>query len=68
MLMYKQRPEQNEISLALVPRDHPLIPPSDIEAETSGLLDRILDILSDKSRYIFLQAYDQHGFVTNIWQ
>lgn len=40
-----QRPERNEISLALVPRDHPLIPPPNLEAEASGLLDRLLDIL-----------------------
>ncbi|OCK96924.1 uncharacterized protein K441DRAFT_656220 [Cenococcum geophilum 1.58] len=42
-----RRPEQNEISLALVPRDHPLIPPQNLEAEASGLLDRLLSILQD---------------------
>lgn len=46
----QQRPEQNEISLALVPRDHPLIPPQNLEAETSGLLDRLLGILQEESR------------------
>ncbi|KAF2187032.1 hypothetical protein K469DRAFT_705582 [Zopfia rhizophila CBS 207.26] len=40
-----RRPEQNDISLALVPRDHPLIPYSTLEAEASGLLDRLLDIV-----------------------
>lgn len=44
-----QRPEQNEISLALVPRDHPVIPPPNLEAEASGLLDRLLSILQDNS-------------------
>ncbi|OCK80984.1 hypothetical protein K432DRAFT_381741 [Lepidopterella palustris CBS 459.81] len=42
-----RRPEQNEISLALVPRDHPLIPPPNLEAEASGLLDRLLSILHE---------------------
>ncbi|EKG22268.1 Armadillo-like helical protein [Macrophomina phaseolina MS6] len=43
-----RRPEHNEISLALVPRDHPLIPPANLEAEASGLLDRLLSILQDE--------------------
>ncbi|OJD29818.1 mrna cleavage and polyadenylation specificity factor complex subunit [Diplodia corticola] len=43
-----RRPEHNEISLALVPRDHPLIPPPNLEAEASGLLDRLLSILQDE--------------------
>jgi len=42
-----RRPDQNEISLALVPRDHSLIPPSNLEAEASGLLDRLLGVLQD---------------------
>lgn len=42
-----RRPEQNEISQALVPRDHPVIPPANLEAEASGLLDRLLSILQD---------------------
>jgi symplekin len=47
-----RKSEQNEISLALVPRNHPLLLSSDLEAETSGLLDRLLGILQDKTRYI----------------
>ncbi|KAK5174505.1 uncharacterized protein LTR77_001585 [Saxophila tyrrhenica] len=42
-----RRPEQNEISLALVPRDHKLISYSNLEAEASGLLDRLLGVLQD---------------------
>ncbi|KAI9694538.1 MAG: hypothetical protein M1822_000154 [Bathelium mastoideum] len=42
-----RRPEQNDISIALVPRDHPLIPPKNLEPEASGLLDRLLGILQD---------------------
>lgn len=42
-----RRPEHNEISLALVPRDHPIIPPANLEAEASGLLDRLLGVLQD---------------------
>lgn len=45
-----QRLEQNETSLALVPRDHPIIPPSNLEAEASGLLDRLLGVLQENSR------------------
>lgn len=44
-----RRPEQNEISLALVPRDHQIIPPNQLEAEASGLLDRLLGVLQDQS-------------------
>ncbi|TKX25580.1 putative pre-tRNA-processing protein [Elsinoe australis] len=50
MIADPRRPDQNEISLALVPRDHPVIPPSNLEAEASGLLDRLLDVLQDNSR------------------
>ncbi|TKA31803.1 hypothetical protein B0A50_01882 [Salinomyces thailandicus] len=42
-----RRPEQNEISLALVPREHPVMPPSNLEAEASGLLDRLLGVLQE---------------------
>lgn len=51
LLTRPQRPEQNEASLALVPRDHPIIPPSNLEAEASGLLDRLLSVLQDDSRF-----------------
>ncbi|EMC93128.1 hypothetical protein BAUCODRAFT_36792 [Baudoinia panamericana UAMH 10762] len=44
-----RRPEHNEISLALVPRDHPVLQPSQLEAEASGLLDRLLGVLQDDS-------------------
>ncbi len=49
----EKRPDQNEISLALVPRDHPLIPPRNLEAEASGLLDRLLNIFQENTRYAF---------------
>ncbi|KAF1808643.1 mRNA cleavage and polyadenylation specificity factor complex subunit [Eremomyces bilateralis CBS 781.70] len=44
-----RRPEANEVSIALVPRDHPLMQPDNLEAEASGLLDRILGILQENS-------------------
>ncbi|KAK0883043.1 hypothetical protein LTR87_003269 [Friedmanniomyces endolithicus] len=44
-----RRPEQNEISLALLSRDHPILRPSQLEAEASGLLDRLLGVLQDNS-------------------
>ncbi|KAH7399356.1 hypothetical protein BKA66DRAFT_407116 [Pyrenochaeta sp. MPI-SDFR-AT-0127] len=40
-----RRPDHSDISLALVPRDHPLIPYASLEAEGHGLLDRLLDII-----------------------
>lgn len=47
-----QRSEQNEVSLALVPRDHPLIPPSRLEPEALGLLDRLLNVFHEETRYV----------------
>ncbi|KAI9842309.1 MAG: hypothetical protein M1838_003178 [Thelocarpon superellum] len=44
-----RRPEQNEISLALVPRTHPIIPPPNLEAEASGLLDRLLNVFLEEA-------------------
>lgn len=49
-----QRPEQNETSLAIVPRDHPLIPLPSLEAEASGLLDRLLTIFQENSGYVHM--------------
>ena len=46
-----QRPDQNEVSIALVPRDHPLIPPPRLEPEASGLLDRLLNVFNEEIRY-----------------
>ncbi|WEW58472.1 hypothetical protein PRK78_003940 [Emydomyces testavorans] len=46
-----RRPEKNEISLALVPRNHPLVPLPNLEAEASGLLDRLLNVFLENSRY-----------------
>lgn len=45
-----QRQDPNDISLAHVPRDHPLIPYANLEAEASGLLDRMLDIIHGDHR------------------
>ncbi|KAK3072794.1 hypothetical protein LTR53_006166 [Teratosphaeriaceae sp. CCFEE 6253] len=44
-----RRPEQNEISLALLPRDHAVLQASLLEAEASGLLDRLLGVLQENS-------------------
>ncbi|KAH6638005.1 hypothetical protein C7974DRAFT_422942 [Boeremia exigua] len=40
-----RRPDHSDISLALVPRDHPVISYVSLEAEGHGLLDRLLDII-----------------------
>lgn len=42
-----RRSDQNEVSIALVPRDHPLIPPPRLEPEASGLLDRLLNVFNE---------------------
>ncbi|KIW22939.1 uncharacterized protein PV07_11182 [Cladophialophora immunda] len=42
-----RRPEQNEISMALVPRTHPVLQPPNLEAEASGLLDRLLSVFQE---------------------
>ena len=47
-----QRPDQNEVSIAMVPRDHPLIPPPRLEPEASGLLDRLLNVFSEDVRFV----------------
>ncbi|RAL01556.1 RNA-processing protein PTA1 [Aspergillus ibericus CBS 121593] len=44
-----RRPEQNETSLAIVPRNHPLLSLPNLEAEASGLLDRLLSVFQEDS-------------------
>ncbi|EXJ78084.1 hypothetical protein A1O3_09245 [Capronia epimyces CBS 606.96] len=44
-----RRPEQNETSIALVPRNHPLLQLPNLEAEASGLLDRLLSVFQESS-------------------
>lgn len=46
-----QRPEQNETSLAIVPRTHPVLKISHLEAEASGLLDRLLGVFQEDIWY-----------------
>jgi symplekin len=45
-----QRPDHNDTSLALLPRDHPVIAYATLEAEGHGLLDRLLDIIHGDHR------------------
>ncbi|CAI6332489.1 unnamed protein product [Periconia digitata] len=40
-----RRPDPNDISLAILPRNHALLPYGNLEAEGHGLLDRMLDII-----------------------
>jgi symplekin len=40
-----------DISLASIPPNHPLLDPRQLEAEATGLLDRMLGILQDNSRW-----------------
>ncbi|OJJ46270.1 hypothetical protein ASPZODRAFT_2090875 [Penicilliopsis zonata CBS 506.65] len=44
-----RRPEQNETSLAIVPRGHALLTIPNLEAESSGLLDRLLSVFQENS-------------------
>ncbi|KAJ5747265.1 uncharacterized protein N7511_008961 [Penicillium nucicola] len=43
-----RRPEQNETSLAIVPRNHALLSIPNLEAESSGLLDRLLGVFQEE--------------------
>lgn len=52
MLTSTQRPEQNETSLAVVPRNHALLAIPNLEAEASGLLDRLLGVFQEETRYV----------------
>jgi symplekin len=47
---YLQRADHNDVSLALVPRDHPLMSYTSLEAEGQGLLDRLLGIIHGDHR------------------
>ncbi|KAJ5340915.1 Protein of unknown function DUF3453 [Penicillium brevicompactum] len=42
-----RRPELNETSLAIVPRSHALLSIPNLEAESSGLLDRLLGVFQE---------------------
>jgi symplekin len=48
LILFKQNNDSLDISLAMVPPDHTLIPQRSLEAEASGLLDRMLEVLRDK--------------------
>lgn len=48
---FNQRPDQNETSLAVVPRNHALLSIPNLEAESSGLLDRLLGVFQEETRY-----------------
>ncbi|CEO58604.1 hypothetical protein PMG11_03315 [Penicillium brasilianum] len=44
-----RRPDQNETSLAVVPRTHALLAIPHLEAEASGLLDRLLGVFQEET-------------------
>jgi symplekin len=50
--MISQRGDPLEISLSIVPPDHKLIPPKSLEAEASGLLDRMLAVFQENVRCV----------------
>ena len=47
-----QRGDPLEVSLSMVPPDHKLIPPKSLEAEASGLLDRMLAVFQENIRSV----------------
>lgn len=59
-----QRPEQNETSLALV-HSHPLLAPPNLEAEASGLLDRLLSVFQETQRCGMLSVYISSRLTTS---
>lgn len=44
-----RRGDPLEVSLSMVPQNHALIPPKNLEAEASGLLDRMLSVFQENS-------------------
>lgn len=46
-----QRGDPLEVSLSMVPPNHTVIPPRNLEAEASGLLDRMLGVFQENIRY-----------------
>jgi symplekin len=47
-----QRGDSLEVSLSMVPPNNPLIPPKNLEAEASGLLDRMLAVFQENTRSV----------------
>lgn len=47
LILFSQHGDPLDISLALVPPNHALIPQRNLEAEASGLLDRMLGVLHE---------------------
>lgn len=51
-LIFVQRSDPLQVSLSMVPPNHTLLPPRNLEAEASGLLDRLLSVFQENSRYV----------------
>jgi symplekin len=45
-----------DISLNMIPANHPVLDPRQLEAEATGLLDRMLGVLQDNSRWAMMEA------------
>lgn len=41
-----------DVSLSMIPPNHPLLDPRLLEAEGAGLLDKMLTVLQENSRYV----------------
>ena len=55
LIFCSQRGDPLEVSLTMVPPNHPLIPPRNLEAEASGLLDRMLAVFQENIRSVSSQ-------------
>ncbi|KAI5294452.1 hypothetical protein KEM52_003999 [Ascosphaera acerosa] len=57
-----RRPDRNEISLNIVPRTHPVLQLPSLQAEASGLLDRLLNLFYENSSDSYLVNATLNGF------
>jgi symplekin len=57
----QQRPERNETSITIVPRNDPIMSIPILEAEASGLLDRLLNVFQENSR-LTINDVDKHDY------
>lgn len=54
---FVQRGDPMEVSLAIVPPNSTLLPVRNLEAEASGLLDRMLGVFQESVRYVLRSEY-----------
>ena len=55
-----------DVSLSMITPNHPLLDPRYLEAEGMGLLDRMLGVLQDNSRYETMRRAPSHLLLSAI--